>query len=178
VMSMAELAIVALAVFGSLMQRVLGLAGSMGSEVSAAVTFGLAMSGVMAFAPSLILECIPGSTCHSGCSSMVKTAWLFAFSAMYTAASTWVHHFCFSCQIQEVVNVLVTLEEECSSPMLARARSLGWTSDTLQAGDLPQIQRILKSSMLFPVMRQMWAQAFNIWINYTVYHDNISRDYA
>jgi equilibrative nucleoside transporter 1/2/3 len=163
------LAIVSLAFFGSLMQSaVLGLAGSMGPKVSAAVMFGLGMSGIMAFALSLILECILGSGSDSGSGSMFQAAALFAFSVAYTATSTWVYHGCFSCRIQEVVEVLATLEEERLSPMLARARSMGGASDTLQADDLLQVQHVSQCSTFCVVMQQIWAQAFNVWFNFAV----------
>lgn len=163
------LAIAALAICCALMQSaVLGLAGSMGPKVSAAVMFGLGMSGIMAFAMSLFLECISGSGNDSGFSSMFQAASLFLFSVVYTIASTWVYHCCFSCRIQEVVEVLAALEEERASPLLARARSLGWTTETLRADDLLQIQHISQCSVLCAAMQQMWVQAFNIWLNFTV----------
>lgn len=161
------LAIVSMALFGSLMQSaVIGLAGSMGPKVSAAVMFGLGMSGLMAFALSVFGLVILES--HSSFSSTVQASMLFAFSVAYTAASTWVYHCCFSCRIQEVVDVLAVLEEERSSPMLARARSLRCNTGALRTNDLLEIQHISQFSTFCAAMQQMETQPFNVWLVFAV----------
>jgi len=163
------LLLVALALFSSLMQStVLGIAGSMGPKVSAAVMFGLGMSGIMAFVWSLILHLILSSVNDSSSDSMFEAATLFAFSVAYTAASTWVYHYCFSCRIHEVVSILATLEAERSSPMLERLRSLRLNSRDLQVDEILQTHHISHFSMFCAVMRQIWPQAFNVWLIFAV----------
>jgi len=162
--------LVALALFSSVMQSaVLGIAGSMGPKVSAAVMFGLGMSGIMAFALSLLLRLILSSSGNDASSNaMIEAAALFAFSLAYTAVSTWVYHYCFSCRIQEVVDVLATLEAERSSPMLQRARLFRANSRHLQTDEVLQMANISSCSTFGAVMRQMWPQAFNVWLVFVV----------
>eukprot|EP00419_Tripos_fusus_P004480 CAMPEP_0172691024 /NCGR_PEP_ID=MMETSP1074-20121228/24271_1 /TAXON_ID=2916 /ORGANISM="Ceratium fusus, Strain PA161109" /LENGTH=312 /DNA_ID=CAMNT_0013511035 /DNA_START=362 /DNA_END=1300 /DNA_ORIENTATION=- len=163
------LLLVVLALFASLMQStVLGIAGSMGPKVSAAVMFGLGMSGIMAFFLSLILHLMLNSGNDSSSGAMLEAAALFAFSVAYTAFSTWVYHYCFSCRIQEVVDILATLEAERSSPMLERARALRSSSRRLQADEILHVAHVSQCSNFGTVMRQMWPQAFNVWLIFVV----------
>eukprot|EP00419_Tripos_fusus_P054630 CAMPEP_0172813892 /NCGR_PEP_ID=MMETSP1075-20121228/10936_1 /TAXON_ID=2916 /ORGANISM="Ceratium fusus, Strain PA161109" /LENGTH=353 /DNA_ID=CAMNT_0013653645 /DNA_START=327 /DNA_END=1388 /DNA_ORIENTATION=- len=161
------LALVAMAFFGSLMQSaVIGLAGRMGPKVSAAVMFGFGMSGLTVFALSVIGVLVLDSNYKF--SSMVQAATLFVFSGVYTAVSTWVYHFCFSCRIEEVVDVLTTLEEERSNPMLARVRSLQCNAGNLRANDLMQPEHTSQLATFSAAMRQMGSQPFNVWLTFAV----------
>lgn len=182
-------AIVILALMSSLMQStLLGLAGSMGPKISAAVMFGQGASGLLAFGLSLLIELILGSDAESGVGPVTQAAALFVFSFAYTLASMWLYHGCFSCRIPDVVEALASLERERSSTRLGGARDLrcvpsGQTAQQLHLANVPlressagpdsahHVTLVGSNSSwerLTPVLRKIAAQAFNVWLVFVV----------
>jgi len=178
------LAVAILGLLNALMQTALmGLAGSIGQEMSAACMLGFGISGFLSLALSLIMQLLEtlslfGDRGPEAGGFLVRVT-AFAFCLMYTLFASWVYSYV-SRYNEQASQAIGALERRRSSQRIISAES----SQSLQGpqspdrlttagamGDeesFPVVSTSGKFRKTFDVLKEIAPQATNVWLVFAV----------
>lgn len=178
---------------GILQSTVMGIAGYLGPDMSAAAMLGLGLSGLLSFVVSLSVEfCAEqmGVLEETGEVGAYVAAGMFSFCIIYSLLSSWLYFDYLSCRLPETAEALKALEavsgrrSASSEQFSAGSSSPGGTSAVLaddelgaapareirisQAGSDETQCLAVQEKHGFRVLKDVAPQAFNIWLVFTV----------
>ncbi|CAE7312480.1 Slc29a1 [Symbiodinium microadriaticum] len=160
--------IAVLALSNSILQTgVFGVAGSMTSEMSAAVMLGLGMSGLVSFFISLLIQAVQhamnresGDSARSG---MEVALLLWALCILQTITSCWVYFVYLRYRLPETAEAIAMLEQQRATPSEASGREISFPEvEQSSTSDFSKASWAQIWKRLVPIFGEIWPQAVNV----------------